>query len=289
MEKKTVREPSLFESLLPVVCLIFFLGGTILYLKGSSHIPLIIGTAVASLMGARLGYKWKEIEEGLVNGITIALKAILILMIIGILIGTWIVSGIVPAMIYYGLKIISPAIFLVTTCLICALVSIATGSSWSTAGTVGLALIGIGKTMGMPVALVAGAIVSGAYFGDKMSPMSDTTNLAPATAGTDLFTHIRHMLYTTGPSLIIALIIYAIMGIKFAGMDIDTQGIDQMLATLSQNFNLNILLVIPPLLVIVMVILKIPAIPALLGGGILGGLVAIIFQNTSLAEVVFYP
>jgi len=286
MEKKEVRKPTLFEALLPVFCLIVMLGGTILILKGSSHIPLIMGTGIAAIMGVRLGYTWSDLEDGLVNGIMIAMKAILILMIIGILIGTWIVGGIVPAMIYYGLKIISPSIFLVTTCIICAVVSISTGSSWSTAGTVGLALIGIGKTMGMPVPLVAGAIISGAYFGDKMSPLSDTTNLAPATAGTDLFTHIRHMVYTTAPSLTIALILYAIIGIKFAGASMNTENVDEMLITISNNFNINLFLLIPPCLVLFMVVFKIPALPALLGGGILGGMVAIIFQGTSLAEAV---
>ncbi len=200
MADKTRKEPTLLISILPVAILILMLGYCLFFLgldleTGGSHIPLIMGAAVASLVAAYLGYPWKEIQDALIKGITLAMGAILILMVIGILIGTWMMSGIVPAMIYYGLQLISPSIFLVTTCIICAIVSISTGSSWSTAGTVGVALIGIGAAMGIPVALVAGAIISGAYFGDKMSPLSDTTNLAPATAGTDLFSHVRHMFY----------------------------------------------------------------------------------------------
>jgi NhaC family Na+:H+ antiporter len=247
---------------------------------------LIAGTAVAAIVALRLGYSWDELENGLIHGITLALKACVILMIIGILIGTWILSGIVPTMIYWGLKVLSPSIFLVATCFICSLVSLATGSSWSTAGTVGIALIGVGKGLGIPLPMVAGAIISGAYFGDKMSPLSDTTNLAPAMAGTDLFTHIRHMIYTTGPSWAIAMIIYAIIGLRYAGAEMQTESVEKILSTLQSNFNLSPLLLIPPALVILMVIKKIPAIPALLGGSIIGGLCAIIFQKSHLGTVI---
>jgi len=283
---KDVRLPSLFESLIPVVLMMVFLGVSILKFKSKAHIPLIGGTAVAAIMAIRLGYRWKEIEDGLIHGITLALKACLILMIIGTLIGTWILGGIVPTMIYWGLKVLSPAIFLVTTCIICSLVSLATGSSWSTAGTVGIALIGVGKGLGVPLPMVAGAIISGAYFGDKMSPLSDTTNLAPAMAGTDLFTHIRHMIYTTGPSLTIALIIYAILGLRYAGAEMQTENVEKILTTLQASFNLNPILLIPPCLVIVMVIKKIPALPALLGGSLLGGICAIIFQKIPVGTVI---
>ena len=285
-ETRKVRMPSLIESLIPVVLLMFFLGFSIIKYEASPHIPLIAGTAVAAIMAARLGYRWQEIENGLIHGITLALKACLILMIIGTLIGTWILSGIVPTMIYWGLKVLSPAIFLVTTCIICSLVSVATGSSWSTAGTVGIALIGVGHGLGVPMPMVAGAIISGAYFGDKMSPLSDTTNLAPAMAGTDLFTHIRHMIYTTGPSLTIALIIYALLGLRYAGAEMQTENVEQILSTLKANFNLSPLLLIPPCLVIVMVIKKIPALPALLGGSLLGGICAMIFQKINIGTVI---
>ena len=166
-----------------------------------------------------------------------ALQAILILLIVGTLIGTWILSGVVPSMIYWGLNILSPGIFLVATLLICSIVSVSTGSSWTTAGTVGIALLGIGQTLGIPSPVIAGAIISGAYFGDKMSPLSDTTNLAPAMAGANLFDHIKHMMYTTGPAYIISLVLYAILGFKYAGQSLDTAQIDIIKDTLVTSFN----------------------------------------------------
>ncbi|OQX95877.1 Na+/H+ antiporter NhaC [candidate division KSB1 bacterium 4572_119] len=284
--RKEARRPNLFESLIPVVLLMFFLGVSILKFGSSPHIPLIGGTAVAALMAVRLGYSWNEIEDGLIHGIVLALKACLILLIIGTLIGTWILSGIVPTMIYWGLKILSPGIFLVATCFICSLVSLATGSSWSTAGTVGIALIGVGRGLGVPLPMVAGAIISGAYFGDKMSPLSDTTNLAPAMAGTDLFTHIRHMVYTTGPSLVISLIIYALLGLRYTGLEMQAENVGKIIQTLKSGFNLHPLLLLPPAMVILMVIKKIPALPALLGGTVIGGIFAMIFQSSGIGEVV---
>lgn len=163
----------------------------------------------------KLGFTWKELEEGILSTINTTMPSILILLIVGVLIGTWIISGIVPSMIYYGLNILSPSIFLVATTIICAIVSVATGSSWTTAGTIGIALLGIGSALNIPSPIIAGAIISGAYFGDKMSPLSDTTNLAPAMAGTNLFDHIKHMLYTTTPALVISLVLYGIIGFKY--------------------------------------------------------------------------
>lgn len=283
---KESRSASLFQSLVPVICLILFLGGNILLLDGSPHIPLILGSVVASLMGLYLGFSWKKIEKGIVEGITIALQACLILIVVGLLIGTWIISGIVPTMIYYGLQVLSPTIFLVSTCLICALVSLATGSSWSTAGTVGIALIGIGQGLGIPLPLVAGAIVSGAYVGDKMSPLSDTTNLAPAVAGAEMFSHIRHMMYTTGPSFLISLVLYTIIGFMFDSKALNMEDIDQINGALQATFDLNLWLLTAPVIVIAMVIRRIPALPALLAGAIIGGLFALIFQDVTIKEVV---
>lgn len=286
MDKKSPRTASLIQSLVPVVLMIFFLGVNVLLYDGSPHIPLIGGTVIAVLIGLYLGHTWKSLEKGLIKGITIALQACLILMVVGMLIGTWIISGIVPVMIYYGLQLLSPTFFLLATCLICAMVSLATGSSWSTAGTVGIALIGIGQGLGIPAPIVAGAIISGAYFGDKMSPLSDTTNLAPAVAGTDTFTHVRHMIYTTGPSLAIALILYTLIGFKYGqeGMQFDT--IRQILETIDNNFNVTPFLLIPPALVIAMVIFRIPALPALFGGALLGGILAVAVQNVSVERVL---
>ena len=215
------------------------------------------------------------------------MQAILILLIVGMLIGTWIISGIVPSMIYWGLNIFSPGIFLVATTVICSIVSISTGSSWTTAGTIGIALLGIGSALGIPKEVIAGAIISGAYFGDKMSPLSDTTNLAPAMAGSNLFDHIRHMLYSTVPAMLISLVIYAFLGMKYAGHSIDTSQISQIQNALASSYNtLSPLLLLVPVIVIVLVILKVPAIPGLIIGTILGGLVAIFFQGASLQNVL---
>jgi NhaC family Na+:H+ antiporter len=190
-------------------------------------------------------------------------------------------------MIYWGLNILSPGIFLVATTVICSIVSISTGSSWTTAGTIGIALLGIGSALGIPKEVIAGAIISGAYFGDKMSPLSDTTNLAPAMAGSNLFDHIRHMLYSTVPAMLISLVIYAFLGMKYAGHSIDTSQISQIQNALASSYNtLSPLLLLVPVIVIVLVILKVPAIPGLIIGTILGGLVAIFFQGASLQNVL---
>ncbi len=213
----THKTPSLLQAFIPIVFLILLLSLNVgLFgsesLGGSNQIILIFSAAVASIVAFRLGYSWEELQKGIVKTISSAMGSILILLLIGALAGTWLLSGVVPAMIYYGLQILNPTIFLFAACIICSIVSIATGSSWTTAATVGIALIGIGATLGISVGWVAGAILSGAYFGDKMSPLSDTTNLAPAMAGTDLFTHIRYMTITTVPSIIIALIVFLIVG-----------------------------------------------------------------------------
>jgi len=214
------------------------------------------------------------------------MSAILILMVVGTMIGTWILGGVVPSMIFYGLKVLSPGIFLVATLIICSIVSLGTGSSWSTAGTVGVALIGVGQGLGIPVAMVAGAIISGAYFGDKMSPLSDTTNLAPAVAGTDLFSHIRHMVYTTAPGYVLSVILFGLLGTRFSGGVLETGNVETILSTLKSNFFVHPILLLAPLLVIVMVVKKVPPLPALLAGTLLGGIFAMVTQSSSLAEVV---
>lgn len=281
-KNKTV---SIWIALIPVLALMVFIGVTILVFHGDPQIPLILATVVAAVVARCHGLRWRFIEEGLIDGIRIAMTAILILMVIGIMIGTWIASGIVPILIYYGLKLLNSGVFLIAACLICSVVSLATGSSWTTAGTVGVALIGVGQGLGVPVPMVAGAIVSGSYFGDKMSPLSDSTNLAPAVAGSELFEHIRHMVYTTLPALLISLVIYAGLGFFVVNGQGDPAGIQKIQELLETNFNLHPVLLIPPALVVLMVIYRIPALPALIGGALLGGLLAMIFQGTSLKEI----
>lgn len=277
---------SLGIALIPVVFLIFALFFTIVIFKQPPHMALIAAAAVAAIVAGFYKHSWKEIQEGMVQGITIAMGAILILMIVGTMIGTWISGGIVPSMIYYGLEILSPGIFLVATLIICSIVSLGTGSSWSTAGTVGVALVGVGRGLGIPVSMVAGAIISGAYFGDKMSPLSDTTNLAPAVAGTDVFSHVRHMIYTTTPGYILSIILYGLLGIKFSGGTLRAQNIEIILSTIKSNFYIHPILLLPPILVIVMVVKKIPPLPALLTGTVIGGIFAMAAQSDSLAKVI---
>ncbi|QXM07211.1 Na+/H+ antiporter NhaC [Crassaminicella indica] len=281
------RKITVGEAMLVILFLIMALISTLKIFKGDPHMAILASIVFATLVAKRAGYTWAYIEEGILETIKMAMQSILILMVIGCIIGTWILSGVVPTMIYYGLKMISPGIFLVATCLICAIVSLATGSSWTTAGTVGIALLGVGAGLGIASPIVAGAIISGAYFGDKMSPLSDTTNLAPAMAGSNLFDHIKHMCFTTGPSLLISCVIFGILGFKYAGKELDTALINTFLDTLNTNFNLSPLLLIPPILVIAMVIFRVPALPGLVGGTFLGGLFAYIFQGAGMKEIIY--
>ena len=276
------RLPTLFESLLPIIVLVllltlnvFIFGDDATY--GSNQLALLFAATVAALLSARQGNKWQDILEGIVKSISSAMAAILILMLIGALAGTWLISGIVPALIYYGLEILNPTIFLFAAVIVSAIVSVATGSSWTTAATVGIALVGIGQAMGIHDGVVAGAIISGAYFGDKMSPMSDTTNLAPAMAGTDLFTHIRYMAITTVPSISITLVIFLIWGFTIdSGSKMESIVLVQ--EAITSKFHISLWLFLVPAVVIGMIIKKVPALPALLTGTILGGILAILFQ-----------
>lgn len=279
------RDIPLGVALVPVLFLVAMLSVTIIVFKLDAHIPLICASAVAALVAAAYGHSWFRIREGMMLGIHLAMGAILILMVIGTMIGTWMLAGIVPSMIYYGLQLISPSVFLVATLIICSIVSLGTGSSWSTAGTVGVALTAVGQGLGIPAPMVAGAIISGAYFGDKMSPLSDTTNLAPAVAGTDVFSHIRHMVYTTTPGYLIALVLYALLGSRFSTGEMHAGQIDGILKAIDSNFYIHPVLLLPLVLVIAMVVLKIPPLPALFGGTCLGGLFAVLFQHQTVARV----
>ncbi|MCR9253389.1 MAG: Na+/H+ antiporter NhaC [bacterium] len=286
------KEPSLLQSLLPVVFLISLLSINVWIfgdaaLDGSNQVILILAAAFTAIVALRTGRTWNDIEKGIVKSISSAMSSILILLLIGALAGTWLLSGIVPAMIYYGLQILNPTIFLVAACIVCSIVSIATGSSWTTAATVGIALIGIGKALGIHEGIVAGAILSGAYFGDKMSPLSDTTNLAPAMAGTDLFTHIRYMAYTTIPSISITLIIFLFIGL-FADTSAATTDTSVYLEAIKSKFYISGWLFIVPVAVVFLIVKKVPAIPAILSGILLGALFAFIFQPDLVLMVAEY-
>ena len=282
------HEASLFEALIPIIFLIVLLSTNVILfddtLAGPNQIALILAAAVAGIIAMKLGHRWETVRAKVVSTIGSAMPSILILLLIGSLAGTWMISGVVPAMIYYGLSIVNPQLFLITAVLVGSIVSVATGSSWSTIATIGVALLGIGKALGMHESVVAGAIISGAYFGDKMSPLSDTTNLAPAMAGTDLFTHIKYMALTTTPTYILTLLIFLIIGLRydFAGAVINIEMVESAIAG---TFNTNPLLFLVPIILFAIIILKVPPIPALLAGTLLGGIFGIIFQPEIIKTV----
>lgn len=269
-------------TILTFVIMIVAMVVAVAILETSPHIPLALATITAAIVAIFHGYKWSQVENMMYKGIKLALPAIVIIMLVGFTIGAWVGGGVVATMIYYGLQLISPEWFLMTILLLCAVVSLAIGSSWSTMATVGVAGMGIGLSMGIPGAMIAGAVISGSYFGDKMSPLSDTTNLASGLTGTDLFDHIRHMFYTTIPGLIISFIVFAILGRKFADVDMKLESITTTLTVLQDSFYIAPWLLIVPLAVIVMVAKKVPAIPALVIGIIMGFILQIVVQGDSL-------
>lgn len=279
---------SLRAALIPVLILILLLSYNITVfgddaLAGSNQFMLLIAGVIAALVGYRNKISYKFMLQKITENLGSVTSPILILLFVGALAGTWLLSGIIPAMIYYGLQIANPVFFLPTCVLICTLISLATGSSWSTSATVGIALVGIGKALGLPAGMVAGAVISGAYFGDKLSPLSDTTNLAPAMAGSELFTHIRYMLYTTLPTIIITLLAFVVLGFGFTtNGEIDVVAYKSAIA---EKFNINFLLFIVPLGVIFMIIKKTQPLIALFVGTISAAIFALIFQPTLLVEL----
>ena len=287
------KSPSLLDALIPIVALAVMLALSV-YLFGSdssfgpNQIVLTLAAAIASIVALRNGHKWIELQRAMIAGISTAMVAILILLSVGALIGTWLMAGTVPSLIYYGMQILSPQWFFAAACLICAIAALATGSSWTVAGTLGVALIGVSMGLGLSPGIAAGAIISGAYFGDKMSPLSDTTNLAPAVVETDIFTHIRHMAWTTGPSFIIAIFLFAIVGLG-TDSQTDSAALQQLMATLEQSFNISVFALLPLVVVLYMAYKKIPPLPTILFGALLGGLMAVILQPEGVLEFADSP
>ncbi|HAX15098.1 MAG TPA: Na+/H+ antiporter NhaC [Leeuwenhoekiella sp.] len=282
------RELSIWEALIPIIALVGMLAYNVFVfgddaLSGSNQFILLLGAAVAALVGIFNKTSFDTMMEEVAQNIKSTAGAILILLMVGALAGTWLISGIIPTMIYYGLQILNPSIFLAACVVICAIISVATGSSWTTSATVGIALIGIANALGISLGMTAGAILSGAYFGDKLSPLSDTTNLAPAMAGTDLFTHIQYMLYTTVPTVTITLIVFIIIGfnIETSG-DADTSVI---LTAIDDAFTITPWLFLVPAIVIFMIVKKTAPLIALLIGTLLGGIAALIFQPEIVATL----
>lgn len=279
---------SLSAALLPLFILVLLLTYNVTVfgddaLSGSNQFILLLGAAVAGLVGIKNKVTYGQILQKVGENLQSVTGPILILLLVGSLAGTWLLSGVIPAMIDYGLQIANPRFFLPACVLITALVSLATGSSWSTSATIGIALIGIGKALDLPMGMVAGAIISGAYFGDKLSPLSDTTNLAPAMAGGELFTHIRYMLYTTLPSIVITLLIFIFLSWGFSSSgEVDTSLLNK---SIREKFNISPWLFLVPIFVILMIIKKTPPLLALLIGTLLGGIFAPIFQPQLLLEL----
>ncbi|SHJ90513.1 Na+/H+ antiporter NhaC [Pseudozobellia thermophila] len=282
------KELSIFEALLPVIILIGMLAYNVYVfgddaLSGSNQFILLLGGAVAAIVGFANKVSYKQMMAEVAENIRSTAGALLILLMVGALAGTWLISGIIPAMIYYGLQILNPTIFLAACVVICAIISVATGSSWTTSATVGIALIGIGEALGIPLGMTAGAILSGAYFGDKLSPLSDTTNLAPAMAGGELFDHIKYMLYTTVPTITLTVIVFIVLG-----LNIDVSGsaeIGSLLDSIDSTFTINGWLFIVPAIVIFLIVKKTPPLGALLIGTLLGALFALIFQPDLVAGI----
>ena len=279
---------SLSVALLPLIILVVLLTYNVTIfgddaLSGSNQFILLLGGGVAGLLGHRNKVTYGEMLQKVGENLQSVTGPILILLLVGALTGTWLLSGIIPAMIDFGLQIANPRFFLPACVLISALVSLATGSSWSTSATIGIALIGIGKALDLPVGMVAGAVISGAYFGDKLSPLSDTTNLAPAMAGSELFAHIRYMLYTTLPCIVITLLLFIVLGWSFSSSgEVNTSFLSE---SIRKKFNITPWLFLVPLIVIIMIIKKTPSLLALFVGTLLGGLFALIFQPQLLMDL----
>jgi len=285
---KSTQPISLTLALTPLLLLVILLGINVFYfgdasLDGSNQFILLIGGFLAALVGFYQKVSFEDMMDAVSNNLKSTSGSLLILLMVGALSGSWLISGIIPSMIFYGIKILNPTIFLVASVVISALISVATGSSWTTSATVGIALIGIGNAMGVPAGMTAGAIISGAYFGDKMSPLSDTTNLAPVMAGGELFSHIRYMTYTTIPSIAITLIVFIVLSL---GLEVNgTVETASLNAAIEERFFISPILFIVPVLVVLMIVKKTPPLIALLAGTLLGGVVALIFQPGLIASI----
>jgi len=276
------RQASLLQALTPLLLLMAMLAGSVALFgdgatAGPNQIALLLAACAAGLVALRLGLSWDDVQQAIVQGVSLSTNAVFILLAVGALIGTWILSGTVPTLIYYGLKLMDPAWFYPAVCFVCALVGLAIGSSWTVAGTLGVAMMGVAHGLGLSPAITAGAVISGGYFGDKMSPLSDTTNLAPAAAGSELFAHVRHMAWTTAPSIGLALVLFALIG-ALSTPATENADLGDLPAVLASQFNLGWHLLIPLLVVLGLAYRRVAAFPSILIGALLGGLFAVLFQ-----------
>jgi len=279
------RKPSFGVALIPLVAMALLLGVGYGVYKIKAQVLLVAAAFITAVMGLILGFKWKDMERGIVDSIHKAMPAILIMLSVGILVGAWMASGTIPMVIYYGLKLISPKFFLVTACLVCSITSIATGTSWGTVGTLGVAFIGIAMGLGIPLGPAAGAIVAGAYFGDKMSPLSDIPNLATVISGSNLFDHIKHMMWSAVPAWLAGLAIYFVVGLKYGAASIRSESMSLITDTIRANFRFNVLLLLPMVVIFYFAIAKKPTIPAMILSSLVAGVLALVFQKVSIGAV----
>lgn len=284
--EREVRKANFAEALFTFASLTIIMFISIIKYEESPHIPMLIGVLIASLVALKIGYTWKFIENSMIKGISQAMQSIIILAIIGVLIGIWILAGVVPTMIYYGLMILKPSIFLVATVLITSITSLATGTSWGTAGTMGIALMGIASGLGIPAPVTAGAVLSGAYFGDKMSPLSDTTNLAPAMAGTDVFTHIKSMAKPTLIAYGLTLLIFGFLSAKYKGASADLSNVNIIAKGLKETFTISPVLLLAPLVVIISIAKKLPAVPGIALGIIIAAILGPVYQDINFGDIL---
>ncbi|MCC5912648.1 MAG: Na+/H+ antiporter NhaC [Clostridiaceae bacterium] len=284
---KNFTKPTTAQAFTPFIALILLVMIGYQAYGVDAHIPLFFAVVVAAAVAVFwMGHKWSTVQFAMLKGINFALDAVLILTTVGVLIGAWIEGGIVPAIVYYGLQIISPQVFLIATLIVCSLVSVFTGSSWNSLGTVGLAMFVIGEGMGVPSGMTVGAIVSGAYFGDKLSPLSDTTVVASGTAGVNIYDHIKHMLKVSGPAYVIALVLFGILGMRFAGSEMDYGQIAEINNALTSTFTINPLMLVPLFLVLAMIFKRVPPLAAISVGAIIGGIWALVFQGANPGAIM---
>lgn len=288
MSQAQTKQPTFLQALTPLVALVLMLTSSVLLFGedssyGPNQIALLTAAAIATAIAFYNGFSWSNVEQGITQGISVALGAILIILMVGALIGSWLLAGIVPTMIYYGLELLNPSWFYAAACLISAIVALSIGSSWTTAATIGVALIGVATGMEMSVVITAAAVVSGAYFGDKMSPLSDTTNLAPAVSGTEIFAHIRYMTWVSVPAFVLALVLYLFLGFtERAGGNM--QSLQLMQDQLQANFNIGWWMLLPLAMLFFLAARKYPALPSIFVGALIGAVWALLFQGEVVAE-----
>ena len=282
---KAPRRPPFGVALIPLVLMGLLLGVGYGVYKIKPQVLLVTAAFLTGALGFVLGWSWKDMERGITASIHKAMPAILIMLSVGVLVGSWIASGTIPMVVYYGLKLISPKLFLVTACLVCTITSLATGTSWGTVGTLGVAFIGIAMGLGVPLGPAAGAIVAGAYFGDKMSPLSDIPNLASVTAGANLFDHIRHMFWSGGPAWLAGLVLYLLAGLRYGGDAVRSDTLVLITDTLRASFRFHVLLLVPMLIVFAFAVAKKPTIPGMLLSSAVAAALAAVVQRAPLAEI----